>query len=80
MKNTYFIVLLRAEINNLLGRTNTDTHKWDLITLNVCPNCGKKHTMVEIANGGLAVNIQCDSCQQKYWITYHREFGAIEIQ
>jgi len=53
---------------------------WDQIHIRgECPNCNAKHSMLEGPHGGLAVNIKCTVCGQKYWTTSFRGFGAEPI-
>ena len=44
-----------------------------------CPECSAKDSMIITAQGGLGLNIQCEGCQQKFWITPMKGFGAQKL-
>lgn len=53
---------------------------WNQIHINrECPNCKAKNSMLEGPHGGLALNIKCKACGQKYWTGPYRGFGAEPI-
>ena len=53
---------------------------WDKIHLQgKCPKCNAYHSMLEGPHGGLAINIKCSVCEQKYWTGPFRGFGAEPI-
>lgn len=49
---------------------------WDKISGGYCPQCQSKTDFYTLAEGGLALNIECTNCSQKYWITPYRDFGV----
>lgn len=54
--------------------------RWETIYEDrLCPECGAKDSMSITARGGLGLNIQCGECQQKFWITPMKGFGAQKL-
>jgi len=47
--------------------------------IGICPNCKAKDSMQMGPQGGLAVNIRCYKCGQKYWTSPIMGFGAEPI-
>ena len=53
---------------------------WRQIHLNkACPSCKAKDSMLAGPRGGLAINIKCSACGQKYWTSPYMGFGAEPI-
>lgn len=60
-------------------RENSPQHEklalWDLLGEGVCGKCGGG-PMLMGPQGGMAMNIKCSVCEQRYWISEIRDFGA----
>lgn len=53
---------------------------FDLLADSVCPKCRTQRQITTVARGGVSMNVQCQQCYTKYWMSPIREFGAREIK
>ncbi|KKQ23277.1 hypothetical protein A2999_02900 [Candidatus Wolfebacteria bacterium RIFCSPLOWO2_01_FULL_38_11] len=46
------------------------SHIFNQISSGKCPNCGYDHKegFTVVARGGIALNVECNSCKAKYWV------------
>ncbi len=63
----------RAPLKNDLN----DMAMWDTIVREcTCPECGEVKAMITGPTTNLAINVKCGKCDQKYWLSPVRVFGA----
>ena len=48
---------------------------WYILQSQKCPSCNKTDVLYEGPSGGIAVNIICNNCEQRYWVSVVA-FGA----
>jgi len=45
-----------------------------------CPDCGADDPMMRGPSGGLATNIKCDKCGERFWTTPVKALGAYNLK
>jgi hypothetical protein len=62
------------------GEPDPKLRMYDSIHEGICPVCASKDHFLNGPSGGMAINIMCNSCKQKYWLVPGvRPFGAKKI-
>lgn len=40
---------------------------WEMLCKQECPECHKHETIVQTAQGGCALNLECTACNTRFW-------------